>query len=79
MTQFETVIQAEQFIEQYNGAETTINGALHFGVDIYIWKDEAIELGIEFKERQNALFVTPVSVLETLKSLMFRDKFLIAD
>jgi hypothetical protein len=67
------------YILSFEGGEMTINDSLHFGIELYAWKEDVIESNVPYFEGQNECFlhIEPEHVKEFVTYLFDRDGYLL--
>jgi hypothetical protein len=64
-----------KYILSFEGGEMTINDSLHFGIELYAWKEDVIESNVPYIKGGNACFlhIEPEHVKEYITYLYNRD------
>jgi hypothetical protein len=74
-TKEEMIDRTVKYVLSFEGGEKIINDSLHFGIELYAWKEDVIESNVPYIKGGNACFlhIEPEHVKEFVTYLYDRD------
>jgi hypothetical protein len=77
-TKEDIIDRVVKYVLTHEGGEKTINDSLHFGIELYAWKEDVIESNVPYYKGKNECFlhIAPEHVKEYITYLYNRDGYL---
>jgi hypothetical protein len=74
-TKEEMIDRTVKYVLSFEGGEKIINDSLHFGIELYAWKEDVIESNVPYIKGGNECFlhIEPEHVKEYITYLYNRD------
>jgi hypothetical protein len=70
-----------KYVLSFEGGEKILNDSLHFGIELYAWREDVLESNVPYIKGGNACFlhIEPEHVKEFVTYLFDRDGYLVID
>jgi hypothetical protein len=77
----EMIDRTVRYVLSFEDGEKTINDSLHFGIELYAWREDVLESNVPYIKGGNACFlhIEPEHVKEFVTYLFDRDGYLVID